>query len=227
MRHTTRQQNGSRSARARRQARAKARRGFTLTEIMVTISIIAILMAVGAAGVLSVQGVAAKNQTLATMAALKAIADEYKRQAGDPVNDLTPPPNEPIDWNISKPRNATGAAGSAVVNDSIERFVWAVDQDPLTRKMVYALGAGVFVDDKAGIDNKFGDRDGFNEVVDGWGRRLDYFQSNSSGPIRPHARPFFVSAGQDGEWGDYRSSASTAAQKQAKDNLYSPGVKVE
>ncbi len=72
-------------------------------------------------------------------------------------------------------------------DDSIERFVFTAKQLPTTAAMLASINKDLLIDS---------DLDGDVEVVDGWGRKLNYYDI-ASGPKT--SRPYFASTGRDGE----------------------------
>ena len=154
---------------------------------------------------------------------------------------------KPFDWTQNKPHNIDLPIGStatipplvpntdAHVNGSIEAFVWATLQLPACDQMYSGLRADRSLRDGDLDASPVRDPDGFYEVVDHWGTPIRYYLRNvdenlyPSGDIerdtfattvfRFHAKPFFVSAGPDGKWGDLNGSATE--RKEAEDNIYS------
>lgn len=208
--------------------------GFTLTELMVVVSILIILIAAAALTSMQVLSSGAEQQTRITLAAAKSIAREYRLHTGQNINHSSPPrpPDALFDWGFTvrhDPPNDQDA--SDVVNDrelqgdqegatssagrfqhaSSERFVWVTYQLPATRDMLKKLGKQVLTDDN---------NNGYLELRDGWGNKIVYVErvENSSGIVAflpEHPRPFFASAGRDGEWG------TNINDPRAADNLYS------
>lgn len=85
---------------------------------MVIISIIVILIAIGAVAAFRAISIGARQQTRFTLIAASGIAEEYLAATGMTVSDTTPdPPDDPI-----------------------ERFVLAVSAVPSTSKMLPSLG---------------------------------------------------------------------------------------
>lgn len=102
---------------------------------------------------------------------------------------------------------------------SIEAFVVNAKEAPTTKQMLSALGSDAYKT----IDNT---------VKDKWGNPLRYVPSNEhdnsetwyTGELPQYPRPFFASAGPDGEFGQLDSEATVAQQEQAEDNLYSYNI---
>ncbi|XAM01460.1 type II secretion system protein [Phycisphaeraceae bacterium D3-23] len=157
--------------------------GFTLIEILVVISIIALLVGLVTAGAVIAMNGSQRSRTQSTMRALLGPVDEYKSSF-----DIAPP------HDIANPPGLT----------SSETFVWACGADDKLRELLVASmqGRGVFKDN---------DGDGYEELYDPWDNQLAY--RNGNGPSSPdidgidhnilpfHRDPFFVSAGQDGVFG--------------------------
>ncbi len=212
-----------------RQRRAPGLRGFSLIELLVVISIIAVIMGMVLAVGVKMRDSAKESQTRITLGSLKAIADEYQVETKLKIPHLnslgSPLVFTDVDWTKAKAKNAPGATGTGLVDDTIERFVWCAYQLPTTKKMLTGLGKTLFKD---------ADGDGFLEVLDGWEQQLWYaalvaWDDNNNGndndneggldaddflPI--HETPFFASMGVDRLWGNARSP--TGAED---DNLYS------
>ena len=201
--------------------------GFTLTELMVVISIIVILMAAVALTSLKMFSYGAEQHTRIILAAAKSIADEYEIHTGGPINHHSGP-TSPFDWGSTAPDRSRNDDNdpTKVCNDpklqghkdvigassgikkfqhaSSERFVWAAYQLPATRAMLLTLGEEVLTDEN---------RNCFLELRDGWGKKIVYvaYQDDSPADISTetinvdnflpeYPRPFFASAGPDGEW---------------------------
>jgi prepilin-type N-terminal cleavage/methylation domain-containing protein len=227
----------------------RSRHGFSLIEIMVVVSILAILMIISVAAFMNRQGPV--SATRITLAALKGAATEYEVQTGAPPHSgRNDPYNGPVAQNyVGKTFvDASGSPGNAVIggstsgaddvkNFSIERFVHQLLINPVGQKMVASLGKDALVDSDG---NRFAD------VVDGWGVKVIYynpaddFNATHSSPqnypkaafLPPSRTPYFASAGPDGKWGDYRqlvrkqkgdslTTAQATLAKEAEDNIYS------
>ena len=115
--------------------------------------------------------------------------------------------------------------GSVAINspvDSIEAFVDDAKVPPTTEQMLKALGSDAHTG---------------TTVKDKWGVAVRYAPSNEHNSdeswytteLRQHPRPFFASAGPDGEWGDEQERVNREAGQphdanlaaQADDNMYS------
>lgn len=168
------------------------RGGFTLTEILVAISIIGLILGILAAASLAVMKEARSEQVRSMMTAMLAANDEFKavRQQG-PVNHDSPP-NTPINWSQE-------SAG----NSSIRRFVYAIKQVPSAEQIMIAAI-------KSSSEEAFERMYDGNTVKDRWGTELRYRRSNDgTGSFNgedndelPLSRsPFLVSAGPDKAFG--------------------------
>lgn len=223
----------------------RSRHGFSLIEIMVVVSILAILMIISVAAFMNRQGPV--SATRITLAALKGAATEYEVQMGKPAwSGRKPPYNDTVAQNYAggtfvEPAHSPGNAvigGSPAGSDdftsfSIERFVHQLLNNPVGQKMVASLGKDALVDS---------DGNGFADVVDGWGVKIIYYNPEEDfagtanaghAEFLPASRTsYFASAGPDGKWGDYRqlvrkqkgdslTTAQATLAKEAEDNIYS------
>ncbi len=185
--------------------RPRRQAGFTLIEILVVISIIALLVGLVAGGALLAQGAATQNRTQSMMRALLGAQEEFKSQSGFGI-DLNHINNQPIDWGSGTfAQNAPGATGaaSAAGLSSSERFVVAcfLFDESAEALRAAAQGRGALVDS---------DGDGFLELRDPWENEVLYRNGNDqtgsfdgiNNNLLPLNRsPFFVSAGKDGDFG--------------------------
>lgn len=184
--------------------RPAARHAFSLIEILVVVSIIALLVGLLAVGFSAFRTQAHVRQTMGLLQRVHSIATEYQATTGqvyDPADD-----------------------GCGVVN-SVECFVqevWNLAQtEQMTRNLgdflrVCELGPGAC--DYTAVEDWRTLRVVNNEfetpevVVDPWNRPLRYFPRNVGDERDPgmptHPRPYFASGGPQG-WSD------------ADDNLYS------
>lgn len=222
---------------AMRRSSSFRRRGVTLMELLAVMFIItlmaSILIGVGS----KVRTNAKANQTRVTLANCKAALDEYEVQSqgkrlphvgvGDGIIYM------PINWGQPKARNAPNASGSAVIDDSIERFVWALLRNATTSKMIAAAA-----DPASYRDN---DEDGFMELTDAFAGRnrtkllylafVDHDDGYTDDDFLPEkSTPYFASAGPDGEWGNWQdlrkkqtgiAGYDDTLATEAEDNLYS------
>lgn len=157
--------------------------GFTLIEILVAISIIALLVGIVIAGAVYAQVGAQRSKTKSMMLSLMGAVEEHKSSFGD------------------APPHITGSPGGLT---SSETLVWACRGDDLREIVVASMqGRGVFRDE---------DNDNYEELYDPWETPLVYRSSNDqtgtspdpgvSNADLPLSRdPFFVSAGPDKQFG--------------------------
>jgi hypothetical protein len=108
---------------------------------------------------------------------------------------------DPFDWQKARAKNAPDASGTGLVDDPVERFVWAAMQNEDVRTMLNTLR------DRRRLADT--DGDGFLEITDAWEEKLGYVQRYAPGSQfdasrawHPHSPeqwddPFFVSGGRD------------------------------
>jgi prepilin-type N-terminal cleavage/methylation domain-containing protein len=179
------------------------RRAFTLIEMIAVIGIVVILVGLIFGAYTRIQERARVNRAKVVLNVLKATADEYEVQArglkiphagsGDGITYIR------IDWTQPQLKNdPPGTTDTDVIDDTIERFVWAVLRNPDTAKMVRSVGEGLLIDE---------DGDGFLEVIDTFLQptKIVYYDSMNDGDTNPlslplYPQPFFASAGADGAW---------------------------
>lgn len=181
--------------------------GFTLIEILVTISIIALLLGIGAVGMTQVQKAARAAQVKSMLEGLKGALTEYQTQ----VQYL---PNHGDSGNITW-STVNGGDGSNYI--SSERFVYACSQVPAADKqLLAAVSSGSSSANERIFADKVGGN-GINEIYDVWETPILYRSSNLGGEGNPDGtatpglplptpqysskHPFFVSAGPDQEFG--------------------------
>ena len=173
-----------------------SRRGFSLIEILVALSIIALLLGIGATVALKMTAEARREQTRAMMEGLLSANDEYKA-----VRQGT---------SISHTGDFNGQTLS-----STERFVASCLQIKTCEEiMMVALNSSTSQSLERIYRN--GGGSSYKSVYDRWGTELQYRQSNDqtgTGPANetgagvandklPLSRdPFFASAGPDKTWG--------------------------
>lgn len=212
-------------------------RGFSLVEMLLVVSIVVLMAILVFPMMIKARENAQVQQTQMQLAGLHTIAGSYKLETGNFLNVRNNA--RPIDWSTDKtfnnpdpafqsPNPTSGripAAGNfAPINDSIERFVWGCYQINDLRK---SITTQKLVD----LDNN-----GFMEVRDLWGNKIMYADYVTHGaptndfdflPQYGNAaapKPFFVSAGPDGDFGSAQSGATAAQQKATEDNIVSYDV---
>jgi len=181
-----------------------AQGGFTLIEILVTISIIALLVGLTAIGATVIRKGASEQRAKSLCQSLLGPQDEFKAQFGQGIN-LNHDGTAPIDWGGGTfQRNAPGASGTAGGGglSSSERFVvgcylFEPSGDAL-RAAVQGKNALVDLDS-----------DGFLEIRDPWDNEVAYRSSNdqtgsfdgiNNNLLPMHRDPLFVSPGRDGDF---------------------------
>ncbi len=198
------------------------RRAFSLVEMLLVLTIITVMAIIAFPMISKARENAKIEQTQLQLTGLRGTAENYKLITNNVVNTRNNMP--PIDWTTDKTFNSDDPAfkspnpTSGMVDDSIERFVWACYQINDVRK---SINAQELVD----LDN-----DGFLEVRDSWGNMIiyvDYMVHTSSGDVLPERgnaaepRPYFISAGPDGDFGSTHASATAAEKAAAEDNIKS------
>jgi len=157
---------------------ASRRRGFTLIELLVAISIIALLLGIGAVGAMTAMRHSQRTKVKAMFESLQGAQSSYQAAIGTRID------------------HTIGVAGTS----SNERFVLACLQHPDSEStMRSATNAKGALSDRDG--------DGNLEIIDPWDTPILYLISNNqdgtlidgvSNTYLPISRdPFFVSAGPD------------------------------
>lgn len=165
--------------------------GFSLIEIMVAISIIAVLVGLGIAGYTQAQNMAKRSRTQVVLKQALAAATEYQARTGTTIDEST--------------AGHTGIGG--VNHREIKRFVAAIQEVEASRQVLATLGDRLVKDTN----------DDHWMIIDGYGRPIRYYQRiPESHPDRlpPYPRPVFISAGPDG-------SFIVPSDSSQDDNLYS------
>ena len=209
--------------------------GFSLIELLVVISIIAVLAGLLLGGVSMLKAGAKESQARALLANLMGQAGQYEVKTKKPIFHI----NDDIlkwgggGWSMNAPgrEGEVGSIKGGYVNDLneqnpdyddgetnfyymkmanlyIERFIWAANQLPQIRDKLPSLGDSF--DDTDG--------DGFMEVVDPWGNPIAYAMDVSHSDnftdddfLPEHPNPFFASAGADQKWGLPRKESEFAS----------------
>jgi type II secretory pathway pseudopilin PulG len=208
---------------------------FTLVEMLVVIAVIVLLIGIGLGVIASVTGKGEEQATKMVMESAEAINTEYYSLTGTVLNHLGDTPlnwsvalteNEPFNNNTKKSRITTdvdkGTDSDIVKDASIERFIWATYKIRDIRENMYRFDKLYFNDNSA---------NGFMELRDGWDTKLIYVSgvshddSEKGDDFLPiHDKPFFASAGPDGQWGDAQETDTTKnGYKYRLDNVYSFG----
>lgn len=170
------------------------RRGFSLIEVLVAISIIGLLVSIGAVVASRLSTEARREQTRAMMEGLLSANDQYKAVRQSSISHTGP---------------TTGLS-------STEQYVQACLQiktcEDIMLSALNSSGADAFQ-----RTYRNGGGNASNSIYDRWGTEIEYRQRNDqtgSGPANengdmiansdlPLSRdPFFASAGPDQEWGN-------------------------
>ena len=194
------------------------RPAFTLIELMVTIAILALLVAIGAVAANLVMENTREQQTRIVRNIAKAAESQYYGATGERLNhgDYTA---TPIDWDdedflqnaelppSSRTRNQLNddTDTDATTFITIERFVAACLEIPAAEEQLNLLRADDRLQDTDG--------DGYLEIVDAWDTPLRFrssfegagsnFENNDFYDLGmpPHRDPYLASAGRDGLFG--------------------------
>ncbi|MGB0768931.1 MAG: type II secretion system protein [Phycisphaeraceae bacterium] len=173
--------------------------GFSLVELLVVISIIGLLVAIGATVAVQMSKEGRKQQMRAMMDGMLGANDEFKavREQAN-INHTT---SYPINWD---------AIGGGSLSSS-ERFVLACSQIKACEEILLAaIRSGT----SQAFDRMYQDSDGdtVNNLIDWWGTEIEYRSFNDGNGTGPSTnvdnddlpiskQPFFASAGPDKTWG--------------------------
>ena len=175
--------------------------GVTIIEMLLVLAIIGLMTGLLLGGARKMKDTARDRRTRSILTTLSGIATEYEAQTSSTVS--------------SNPNS----------EKSIVDFVAAVRQIPIANQMLSNLGKDVVVRNGSGTITSIVDGSGtITSIVDVWGNPLRYAQFNNNGEIAElpnYNRPFFASAGPDGQFGKFGQSATPEEERQTEDNLYS------
>jgi len=158
-----------------------------------------------------------QEQTRTVLLVADVLATELQAEIGRPVHH-DPSVTSPFDFSKGVKKNAPGAEGTGVPDDSIEKFVWALWQNQEMRERLKVDVSRVFVKDSDG--------DGFLELIDGFGNKIAYaaFVKRSADDLYKvddylplSDGVIFMSAGKDGRFGSYAPNDKPDAD--ARDNI--------
>ncbi|MGB1123954.1 MAG: type II secretion system protein [Phycisphaeraceae bacterium] len=179
---------------------AARHRGFSLIEILVVVSIIALLVGIGTAVGVKMTAAARVEQTRAMMEGLLAANDEYKALQGQDIATFGPVP------------------GSIYTVGGTERYIAMCSKIKSCDEIVNAalLSGSKESNERLVRDDN---SNNVNSIYDRWGTEIEYRQSNDqtgdlsysplgdamkrvANNLLPLSRsPFFASAGPDKQWG--------------------------
>ena len=203
--------------------------GFTMTELMIVIGIIVILVSMFA-GVAGLSDSGKRQKTKALLTKLAAIAQAYEAKTRREVDREEPR----LDPQLPGP--------AADLDFYIGVFAEHVRGVPGPDQMLNSISLQNY--DGGEPDPKITDDAGEPTIIDAWGNNIRYvpFNRNEDDPDRRnytetdelpnYSRPFFASAGPDGQWGNVRfferllagqsvADLDLPQARLAKDNLYS------
>ena len=151
---------------SRRHAASPIKTGFSLIEILIVISIMAVVVGLTLVGANLYQKQAKVQRTRVVLQEAAGVETELRIQRG---NEMLP----------------------EGTNGDITTFTAAANDYAATRQML------------EGIDLYEPDSDPDPDpIMDAWGNELRYYRSHAgTGGFPKHPRPFFLSAGEDGEFG--------------------------
>jgi len=204
----------------------RSRRAFSLTEMLVAISIILLIAGLVVVARQSLLGDVQRKQTQVILGNLQNAHTEYEVATGGQILHYSDGSERP-DWSVDKPRFSTAdndytastgdglTAGTAGIDDdaqtiigppadsashvTIRRFVYAAWQSETARPMI-----------EQQKDRLIKLNNGYPYVEDAWGTPVYYADEilPSGNPLpsddrfKPSPDPVFISAGPDGEFGD-------------------------
>jgi len=173
----------------RRQTHSGGRRGFTLVELLVVISLIGILATLVVSVGSAVRGKAAEDQTRAVLKVLDGAIDAYR----DALNNRVPAAY--VNWRTDPPPNETAQATAARRNTAwlliqLERINAAQKQiDTISEDLLKEVAPNFDPDGQ-------GPRD-CTCILDAFDNPLNYQAAAGAG-----GTPVVISAGANGIWGD-------------------------
>ncbi|MEM6393780.1 MAG: type II secretion system protein [Planctomycetota bacterium] len=196
--------------------------GFGLIELLVVIAIIALFLGIGLGSFSYIKGQAEQETAYALVTQTLNAETEYFAQTGNRVfhesDDLALLLNPASPAAAQAVRNAPGSTGLGPVSamdKSSEVFVWQTLSLPAAADMLRAATGENGLADTDG--------DGFLELQDPWGNLIEYRRTvNGSDADLPgliHGAPLLVSAGPDGDFGEY--SNANEPNDDARDNVLS------
>ena len=209
-------------------------RGFTLIEILVTISLLLVVMSAVTYGLMQVRHQSRISQTRAMLQAAQAAAVEYQQRTGRAISTQPDGPwdqHEDGEWTDQPPPTQMEIDALLVPEDelpdpnldpdiryAVRWFVYEARKVPQVEEVLNARDAGI-VRDADGRPMTF---------TDGWGNELEYrSRSLEEGDeyyehLKPHSRPFFASAGPSQGWGlDHPDLTSEEVERRFADTIYS------
>ncbi|NBC11696.1 MAG: prepilin-type N-terminal cleavage/methylation domain-containing protein [Planctomycetes bacterium] len=170
-------------------------RAFTLIEILVAVALIVLLLGLGVAAISAMYGEADKSRTQVMLRQLQGVITEY----GAHTKGSLPEPDNNIADVVDDIKSNGGDAAEMMLR-SIDKRFWD--------------------------GGSYSGPTGAQAILDAWDNEIEYVEADGSNgdtgnnmPARP--RPYFASAGADGEWGSYTDNNIDEPNPAAKDNLFS------
>ncbi len=189
------------------------RRGFSLIEVLVVVSIIVILVGLALAGINFAYQRSEESNTRALLGSLAGVEKEYRAQTGQYVHPV-PPATMAQQDSVNGELNRTVTAPLANFLDKVQ------DNSAVAGEMLRRIQPQLLTIDTT--TNRI------TAIKDPWGTNIYYYRgdgnTNVTGrtlPKQPH--PYFVSAGADADLGTVDANNNPIGK--SADNLYSFEVK--
>ena len=213
------------------------KRGFSLIELLVVISIIAVISGIVFSGYAAIKKGAQQSNTRTVMAALNGVAAQYELKTKKPIDNAQ---KNPINRNLHTPwfndrnndqnddgvnHNVGDTTQTSVIDGEViskekplnsEEEAKFINANLTSERFVYCVYRVPEISKTIhSIGDSFltdEDDDGFYELRDAWGNGIMYVYNQGYAPkidwLPNPSMPYFASPGPDGVWGvDSRSKA--------------------